>query len=135
MNIPADLKYTKNDEWICVEGGAGRPLSAAAAGITDYAQEALADIVYVELPHTGDSLSQGQSFGSIESVKAASEIYMPAGGTITAVNGSLSAAPEQVNKDPYGAGWMIRFTLANPAELDSLMDPAAYQAYCEERKH
>ena len=128
MNFPADLKYAKTDEWVRVEG------NAATAGITDYAQDALSDIVYVELPAAGDTFQQGQTFGSVESVKAASDVNLPVGGTITAVNDALTSTPEVVNSDPYGQGWMVKFTLANPAELDSLMDAAAYQKYCEERK-
>jgi glycine cleavage system H protein len=128
MNIPSDLKYTKNDEWVRVEG------DAAVAGISDYAQNALSDIVYVELPAVGDTFKQSESFGSVESVKAASDVYLPVGGTITAVNEALAAAPEVVNSDPYGAGWMVKFTIANPAELEGLMDAAAYAKYCDERK-
>jgi glycine cleavage system H protein len=128
MNFPADLKYTKTDEWVRVEG------STAAAGITDYAQDQLSDIVYVELPAVGDSFTQGQPWGSVESVKAAAEVNLPLGGVVTAVNEALSSAPELVNSDPYGQGWMVKFAISNPAELDSLMDAAAYQKYCEERK-
>jgi glycine cleavage system H protein len=128
MNIPSDLKYTKGDEWVRVEG------DTATTGISDYAQNALSDIVYVEFPAIGDSFKQGESYGSVESVKAASDVYLPVGGSITAVNEALSTTPEVVNSDPYGAGWMVKFTLANPAELDALMDAAAYQKYCDERK-
>jgi glycine cleavage system H protein len=128
MNFPADLKYTKTDEWVRVEG------STAAAGITDYAQDQLSDIVYVELPAVGDSFTQGQPWGSVESVKAAAEVNLPLGGVVTAVNEALSSAPELVNSDPYGQGWMVKFAISNPAELDGLMDAAAYQKYCEERK-
>jgi glycine cleavage system H protein len=129
MNIPTDLKYTKNDDWVRVEG------NIATAGITDYAQDQLSDIVYVELPAVGATFKAGERYGAVESVKAASDLYLPAGGAITAVNASLSTAPETVNKDPYGAGWMVKFTLANVAELGGLMDAAAYQKYCEERTH
>ncbi len=127
MNFPTDLKYTKTDEWIRVTG------SEAEAGLTDYAQSHLSDIVYVELPEVGAEFKQGASFGSIESVKAASEINLPASGTITAVNESLSDAPEAVNNDPYGKGWIVKFTLSEAGELASLMDAAAYEAYCTER--
>ncbi len=129
MNIPTELKYTKNDDWVRVEG------STATAGITDYAQEQLSDIVYVELPAADEAFKQDDRYGTVESVKAASDLYLPLSGTITAVNESLSNTPEVVNKDPYGEGWMIKFTVANPAELAKLMDAAAYEKYCEERKH
>jgi glycine cleavage system H protein len=129
MDIPADLKYTEHDEWVRVEG------QTATAGITDYAQDQLSDVVYVELPAVGQALKQDERFGTVESVKAASDLSLPASGSITAVNDSLSSSPETVNKDPYGAGWMVKFTLAHPAELSQLMDAAAYQKYCEERQH
>jgi glycine cleavage system H protein len=127
MNFPTDLKYTKSDEWIRVKG------KEAEAGLTDYAQSHLSDIVYVELPEVGAEFAQGQPFGSIESVKAASDMNLPAGGTITAVNEALADKPEVVNSDPYGAGWIVKFTLSNPGELASLMDAASYEAYCSER--
>ena len=129
MNIPADLKYSKNDDWVRVEG------QAATAGITDYAQEQLSDIVFVELPAVDDAFKQDERYGTVESVKAASDLSMPLSGTVTAVNDKLGSQPEIVNKDPYGDGWMVKFTLANPAELDKLLDAAAYQKYCEDRKH
>ena len=127
MNFPTDLKYTNTDEWIRVNG------SAAEAGLTDYAQSHLSDIVYVELPEVGAVYKQGTPFGSIESVKAASDMNLPASGTITAVNESLSDAPEAVNNDPYGKGWIVKFTLSDSKELDALMDAKAYEAYCNER--
>jgi glycine cleavage system H protein len=129
MDIPTDLKYTEHDEWVRVEG------QTATAGITDYAQDQLSDVVYVELPAVGQALKRDERFGTVESVKAASDLSLPASGSITAVNDSLASSPETVNKDPYGAGWMVKFTLANPAELSQLMDAAAYQKYCEERQH
>lgn len=129
MNIPADLKYTEHDDWVRVEG------NTATAGITDYAQEQLSDIVYVELPAVGDAFKQDQRYGTVESVKAASDLSLPLSGTITAVNEALGSGPEAVNKDPYGNGWMVKFTLANPAELSKLMDAAAYQKFCEGRSH
>ncbi len=128
MTYPADLKYTRNDEWVRAAG------SEATAGITDYAQAALSDIVYVELPQVGDSFKQGEAYSSVESVKAAAEVYLPVGGAITAVNAVLAATPEVINSDPYGAGWIAQFTLSDPAELAGLMDAAAYEAYCESRK-
>ena len=130
MNIPKDLRYTKSDEWIRVAGG------EATMGISDYAQSQLSDIVYVDVfAKIGDALAMGKPVASVESVKAASEVYLPAGGTVTQVNPALSATPELVNKDPYGEGWMVKFTLADPAELGSLMDPKAYEAYCAGRQH
>jgi glycine cleavage system H protein len=127
MNFPSDLKYTKSDEWIRLTG------SEAEAGITDYAQSHLSDIVYVELPEVGAEFKQATPFGSIESVKAASDMNLPVSGTITAVNEGLSDTPEVVNSDPYGKGWIVKFTLHDPDELAGLMDAAAYEAYCAER--
>jgi glycine cleavage system H protein len=130
MNIPRDLRYTKTDEWIRVEGG------QATMGISDYAQSQLSDIVYVEvLAKAGDVLLKGKPIASVESVKAASEVYLPAGGSVTQANPALSATPELVNKDPYGEGWMVKLTLADPAEVNSLMDPKTYEAYCAGRQH
>jgi glycine cleavage system H protein len=130
MNIPNGLKYAKTDEWIRVEG------NQATVGISDYAQSQLSDIVYVEvLAKAGEAVAQGKPIASVESVKAASEIYLPAGGTVTDVNAALGANPESVNKDPYGAGWMVKLTLSDPAELDSLMDAKNYEAYCAGRAH
>jgi glycine cleavage system H protein len=129
MNIPAELKYSKNDDWVRVEG------AEATAGITDYAQDQLSDVVYVELPAVGDTFALDARYGTVESVKAASDLSLPVSGTITAVNEGLSSAPEVVNKDPYGAGWIVKFTVTNPAELAQLMDAAAYQKYCAERQH
>ena len=127
MNIPGDLKYTRDDEWIRVTGGEGE------IGITDYAQDHLSDIVYVELPEVGKVVNAHDSVGTIESVKAAADIYSPVSGAITAVNESLPDSPELVNQDPYGRAWMMRIRLSNPSELDALMDAVAYQRYCEER--
>ena len=128
MTYPTDLKYTRNDEWVRAEGG------NATAGITHYAQEALSDIVYVELPPVGESFKQGAAYTSVESVKAAAEVYLPVSGTITEVNGALSATPELLNSDPYGAGWIAKFSLSDAGELGGLMYAAAYERYCEERK-
>ena len=125
MNIPTDLKYSKSDEWL-------RP-GTGEVGLTDYAQGHLSDIVYVELPEVGASVAQGASFGSIESVKAASDLNSPASGTVAAVNDDLSSAPEVVNSDPYGKGWIIKVTVSDAGELAGLMDAAAYEAYCTER--
>ena len=129
MNIPNDLKYTQSDEWVRVEG------STATTGISDYAQGQLSDIVYVELPLIGAALKQGEPWGSVESVKAAADVNLPIGGTVTAVNEALKEKPEVVNSDPYGAGWMVKFTIASAGELTGLMDAAAYETYCSERQH
>lgn len=127
LKIPADLKYTKNDEWLRIEDG------TATIGISDYAQDQLNDIVYVEFPDVGATIAQGASFGVVESVKAASDIFMPIGGTVTEVNQALEDTPETINTDPYGSGWLIKFKIANPSEADSLMDADAYKAYCASR--
>lgn len=129
MNIPADLKYAKTDEWIRVDG------ETATIGVTDFAQSELSDVVYVELPAVGDSFTAGQSFGSVESVKAASEIYLPVAGTITAVNTELTTRPELINQDPYGEGWIVKINITDASHLANLLDAAAYQAHCEARKH
>lgn len=130
MNIPGELKYTKNDEWIKVEGDTG------TVGITDYAQDQLSDIVYVEITVAeGDEVGKGDACAAVESVKAAADIYMPAGGKIVAVNDGLADTPETVNSDPYGAAWIVKLELSDPAELDELLDAAAYEAYCQERAH
>ncbi|MFC1936534.1 glycine cleavage system protein GcvH [Chloroflexota bacterium] len=129
MNFPDDLKYTEKDEWVRVDG------STAVMGITDYAQDALSDIVYLEYEVSeGDEFSKGDTLGTIESVKAASDVYFPAGGKVVAVNEDLLDAPETVNSDPYGEAWMVKFELADPGELDALMDAKAYEAYVAERE-
>ena len=127
LNIPGDLKYTRTDEWVKVVDGEG------TIGVTDYAQDSLSDVVYVELPKVGDVLKAGERFGTVESVKAASDMQMPIGGTITAVNSALEESPETVNKDPYVAGWFIKIKPDDVAGLDTLMDAAAYEKYCAER--
>jgi glycine cleavage system H protein len=126
-NIPQGLLYTEDDEWIRVEDGEG------VVGITDYAQDALSDIVYVELPEVGNSFEAGETFGVVESVKAASDLYMPVGGEVIGVNETLPDAPEVANTDPYDEGWMVRIKIGDPSELDKLMDAAAYSDYCDER--
>ena len=127
--FPTDVKYTKNDEWVRVSG------DTATVGISFYAQDQLSDIVFVELPSVGTTLKQGETFGSVESVKAASDVYMPISGEITETNDALSDTPELVNQDPYGKAWMVKFKVGNPSELDGLMDAAAYEKYCAERAH
>jgi glycine cleavage system H protein len=124
MNIPANCKYTKNDEWIKVEGNVG------LIGITDYAQEQLSDIVYVEVVlAVGEEAAQGASAATIESVKAAADVYLPVSGKVVAVNEALPDTPEKVNSDPYGEAWMVKIELTNPAELNGLLDAAAYEAH------
>ncbi len=120
---PADLKYTKEHEWIRVEGDKGR------VGVTHHAQNALGDVVFVELPKVGRSFKQMETFGVVESVKAVSDLFSPASGEVVEVNGALEGKPELVNQDCYGGGWMVVLKIANPKELDSLMDVAAYEAY------
>ena len=121
MAYPTGLKYTKDHEWIEVSGDRGR------VGITDYAQKQLGDVVYIELPEVGRTLKLGESFGTIESVKAVSELYAPAAGEVVEVNSSLKARPEAVNADPHGS-WLIALKLTNPAENDGLLDAAQYDA-------
>lgn len=117
MNFPKELKYTKNDEWIRVAGDEG------TIGITDYAQDQLSDIVFVEfLVDIGDSFEKGETFATVESVKAAADVYMPVSGVIVAVNEDLPDTPEQVNSDPYGSAWMIKIKVSDASELDDLLD-------------
>lgn len=127
-NIPTELKYTKEDEWIRVDG------DSATIGITDYAQDALSDIVYLELPDVGDDVSAEDIFGVVESVKAAADLYAPLSGTITEVNEDLLDTPETVNEDPYDEAWLIKMTISDPSELDGLMDSEAYAEYCAGRE-
>jgi glycine cleavage system H protein len=122
---PTDLKYTKDHEWIRIDGGTG------IVGITDFAQKQLGDVVYVDLPEVGTAVTAGQTFGTIESVKAVSELYAPISGTVAEVNGALKDKPELVNTTPHDA-WMIKLALANPGEADGLLDAAAYQALIKE---
>jgi glycine cleavage system H protein len=122
-NVPEDLHYSKDHEWIRVEGNVG------VVGITDHAQDALGDVVYVELPKAGDEFAAHESFGSVESVKAVSEIFTPVSGEITEANDSLQDEPEKVNQDPYGEGWMIKIKMKNPGEVDSLLTAAEYEDF------
>ncbi len=127
MNIPTDLKYTHNDEWIKVEGNVG------IIGITDYAQDQLSDIVYIEIIVTeGEETSQGDSCATVESVKAASDVYMPVSGKVIEVNDALPDNPELINSDPYGEAWMAKVELSDANELDALLDAATYQKKIEE---
>jgi glycine cleavage system H protein len=123
MKLDAQARYAESHEWARKDG------DAFVCGITDHAQESLSDIVYVELPEVGDTLAKGDPFGVVESVKAASDLYMPIGGEITAVNEELEDTPEKVNQDPYGGGWMIRVAPSDPSEFDALMDAEAYEAF------
>lgn len=122
-NIPDDLHYSKDHEWVRVEG------NVAVVGITDYAQDSLGDVVYVELPKVGDDFAANESFGSVESVKAVSEVFSPVSGEIVGNNDALTDTPEKVNQDPYGEGWMIRVHMTNPGEVDSLLTAAEYEDF------
>lgn len=122
MKVPQNLKYTPDHEWIRVEG------NFAFIGITDYAQEQLGDIVFVEIETEGETLAHEEVFGTIEAVKTVSDMFMPVSGTVIEINPELESNPEVVNRDPYGEGWMIKISIQNPSELDSLMDAAAYEA-------
>ncbi len=125
MSYPADFKYTKEHEWIKSDG------KTATIGITDYAQGSLGDIVFVDLPKPGAEITAGKTFGSVESVKAVSDLYAPASGTVTEVNGELATAPEKINKDAHGA-WMLKLTLKNPGELNGLLSAADYEKFVAE---
>jgi len=129
MKTPKNLKYTKSDEWVKVDG------DEATIGITDYAQDQLSDVVYVELLiDEDDALAKGDGIATIESVKAAADVNMPVSGTIIAINEQLEDEPELLNSDPYEAGWMVKITLEDPSELDELMTAEEYEAYNEDRE-
>lgn len=121
MNFPDNIKYTKDHEWIRAEG------DAAYVGITDFAQSELGDIVYVDIPTLNQSLKQDEVFGTVEAVKTVSDLLLPVSGKILEINGALNDQPESVNKDPYGEGWMVKISVDNPAELNELLDAAAYR--------
>lgn len=121
MNVPANLKYTKDHEWARVDG------AVAVVGITEYAQSQLGDVVYIELPKVGDVISRGDVIGTIEAVKTVADIYSPLSGEIVAVNAALKDASELVNKDPFGEGWITNIKLADPAELNTLLEPSDYE--------
>jgi glycine cleavage system H protein len=127
--IPEDLRYSSTHEWARLEG------DTVVVGITDYAQARLGDIVYVELPEVGESYAQGETFGVVESVKATSDLYAPMAGTVLAVNETLVDDPSAVNRDPYGEGWLVRFSISNAAEWEALLDAAAYAQLLEEGGH
>jgi glycine cleavage system H protein len=120
LNLPEDVKYAEDHEWVKLAG------DTAKIGISDYAQDQLGDIVFVELPGVGDTFAKGDEFGTLESVKAVSELYMPVGGEVTAINEALEDAPELVNSDPYGEGWMIAIKVADASEAEALMNRDAY---------
>jgi glycine cleavage system H protein len=122
-NIPDGLHYSKDHEWLRVEGETG------TVGITDHAQDSLGDVVYVELPKVGDSFGGHESFGSVESVKAVSELFLPVGGEVVEVNESLQDEPERVNTDPYGEGWMVRIRIADASQVDALLSPKEYEDF------
>ena len=121
MNVPTNLKYTNDHEWVKVDG------NVATVGITDFAQSELGDIVFVDIQTEGEELGKGEVFGAIEAVKTVADAFMPVSGTVIEVNADLEGAPETVNSDPYGAGWMIKVEMSNPAELNELLDAAQYQ--------
>jgi glycine cleavage system H protein len=125
MQIPDDLRYSSDHEWVRVEAGKAR------IGITDFAQDALGDVVFVDLPEVGTAAAAGASISEVESTKSVSDIYAPLSGTIGEVNGDLSDAPERLNEDPYGEGWICAIELSDPAEVDGLLDAAAYRALVE----
>ena len=127
FNTPAELQYTKTHEWIKIEGDEG------TVGISDYAQDSLGDVVYVELPEVGTELEAGQAFGAVESVKAASDLYLPVGGEVIAVNDELVNQPELLNGDPYGEGWIVKIRVA--PGVGALMSAEAYEKYVDEIKH
>ena len=125
-NVPEDLHFSKDHEWVRVSG------NVATIGITDYAQNSLGDVVYVELPKVGDQFAANESFGSVESVKAVSELFTPVSGAVAEVNESLQDEPEKVNEDPYGSAWMIRVKMSNPGEVDSLLTAAEFEDFTKE---
>lgn len=121
MNFPSNLKYTKDHEWISLEG------TTATIGITDFAQGELGDIVFIEVDSIGKPLAAGETFGTVEAVKTVSDLFLPVAGTIIELNAELANQPELVNSDPYGKGWMVKMTVNDPADVEKLMDAAAYQ--------
>jgi glycine cleavage system H protein len=123
MNYPENFKYTKEHEWVLVEGDTG------TVGITFHAQKELGDIVYVDLPKPGTKVETGQTFGSVESVKAVSDIYSPISGEVTAANEELASSPEKLNEDPHGGAWLVKIKLSNPSEVQQLLTAADYQTY------
>ncbi len=129
-NVPADLKYTKSHEWV-----RSLPDGTVEIGITDHAQDALGDLVFVDVPEAGRKLNAGEAFGVVESVKAASDVYSPLAGEVTAGNPDLAATPESINQDPYGKGWLMRLRPSSSGALASLLSPDAYEALLKEEEH
>lgn len=129
MNVPGNLKYTESNEWVNLEGTAG------TIGISDYAQDQLSDIVFAEvIVNEGDTIKKGETIATVESVKAAADVYTPVSGKVVRINDSLGGAPEVINSDPYGAAWIIKLELSNPTEMDALMDAAAYDQFIKAQK-
>ncbi|HYD47057.1 MAG TPA: glycine cleavage system protein GcvH [Terriglobales bacterium] len=126
MEFPEDLKYSKEHEWVLVEG------NVVTIGITDFAQDQLGDVVFVELPAVGDKISQNDAFGVVESTKAVSDIYAPVTGTVVEINDDLPENPEMINEDCYGDGWMVKVEMSNPDEINALMNAAQYEGYTAE---
>lgn len=122
MQVPQDLRYSSDHEWVSVDG------TRARIGITDYAQDALGDVVYVQVPTVGAAVAAGDSFGEVESTKSVSDIYAPVSGTVVAVNEALGSTPEALNQDPYGAGWLCEIEMSDPSQVDALLDAAGYQS-------
>lgn len=125
MNIPAELRYSSDHEWVRVDG------TTVTIGITEYAQDALGDVVFVEMPDADSAVASGDSFGEVESTKSVSDIYAPVTGAVAEINDALESQPELLNSDPYGAGWICRIEISNPSELDGLMDAEAYRTLTE----
>ena len=129
MKFPPDLRYTRNDEWIRLEGESG------AVGLTDYAQDQLSDIVYVDYSAApGSKVTKGNGFATVESVKAAADVYMPVDGEVVEVNKALQQKPDTINSDPYGAAWLVKVKVLDASQLDGLLDAAAYEKFCQERQ-
>jgi glycine cleavage system H protein len=128
MEFPEDLRYSREHEWVLVEE------NIATVGITDFAQEQLGDVVFVELPAVGDSVTKDEAFGVVESVKAVSDVYAPVSGTVVEINDDLPESPEMINEDPYGDGWIIKIEISDRTDLDDLLDAVAYQQYVEEQE-
>ena len=126
MNVPEDLRYSSDHEWVKVDG------NRATIGITDYAQDALGDVVYVQIPAVGTVVTAGGSFSEVESTKSVSDVYAPVTGTVVAVNEALGDGPEQLNADPYGAGWVCVIEMSDPSEVDRLLDAAGYRALIDQ---
>ncbi len=122
MQVPQHLRYSSDHEWVSVDG------TRARIGITDYAQDALGDVVYVQVPTVGATVSAGDSFGEVESTKSVSDVYAPVSGTVVSVNDALGSSPEALNQDPYGAGWLCEIEMSEPAQVDALLDAAGYEA-------